>query len=118
MSVRAKSLRIHSERVADDTVVVSPRGEIDAYTAPQLRHELARASADGPVRRLVVDLSGVTFIDSSGLGVLIGALRRQRERDGSLAVVLPPSPIRRIFEITALDRVLTLCEDRAQATAV
>ena len=95
--------------------VVTPRGEIDIHTAPALRLTIAEALADPAVDRLVVDLSQTTFLDSSALGVLIGALKRMREREGRLGIVEPPSSIRRIFEITALDRVLDLHPDRDAA---
>ena len=71
--------------------------------------------AEPGVTHLVIDLSGATFLDSSALGVLVGALKRMREADGQLDIVLPTSPLRRIFEITALDRVLVLHETRAEA---
>jgi anti-sigma B factor antagonist len=97
--------------------VVGATGEIDAHNAPGLRlriHELLEA---GDVEHLVVDLSGATFLDSSALGVLVGALKLMRQRDGRLDIVLPAAPLRRIFEITALDRVLNLHESRATALA-
>ncbi len=88
--------------------VLTPRGEIDAYSAPLLRERIVQALEADAVTRLVVDLSGTTFLDSSALGVLVGALKRVRERDGRLDVVSPPHGVRRVFEITNLDRVLEL----------
>ncbi len=88
--------------------IVTPFGEIDAHTAPGLRERLLGQLADPAVRHLVVDLSRTSFLDSSALGVLIGALKRMRERGGRLDVVQPPLAVRRIFEVTALDRVLDL----------
>lgn len=98
--------------------LVSATGEIDAHNAPELRGRIQEALAQGEdVHQLVVDLSGTTFLDSSALGVLVGALKLMRQRDGRLDVVLPAPPLRRIFEITALDRVLNLHESRASALA-
>lgn len=88
--------------------VLTPHGEIDAYSAPELRDHVIEALASGEVTRLVVDLTRATFLDSSALGVLVGALKRMRERHGRLDVVSPPAGVRRIFEITNLDRVLDL----------
>jgi len=88
--------------------VVTPRGEVDVHTAPMLRQAISDVLEDPQVDRLVIDLSHTTFLDSSALGVLIGALKRMREREGALGVVEPTAAIRRIFEITALDRVLDL----------
>jgi anti-sigma B factor antagonist len=97
--------------------VITPHGEVDAHTAPALRQAIAGELADPGVTQLVVDLSRTTFLDSSALGVLIGAFKRMRERDGRLDVVEPPAAVRRIFEITALDRVLSLWESRDEALA-
>jgi anti-sigma B factor antagonist len=102
---------------ADGTVVVSPAGELDAFTAPELRSELHGLLADVSAKRLVVDLTAVTFLDSSALGVLVGALRRLRERGGELHVVQPRPTVRRIFELTALDAVFTLHASRDEALA-
>ena len=98
--------------------VVVPHGDVDAHTAPQLRDAIAgQLAADSSIDRLVIDLSRTSFLDSSALGVLIAALKRMREREGRLDVVRPASPIRRIFEITALDQVFALHETRELALA-
>jgi len=96
------------ERRDGGIVVVSPVGELDAYVAPELREELHRLADDDSVRTLVIDLRRVSFLDSSALGVLVGALRRIRERSGELRFVEPPPTVRRIFEITQLDRAFAL----------
>lgn len=85
--------------------VVSVSGEVDVATAPELDEKLATVAASP---RVVVDLSGVTFLDSSGLGVLIKALRRVKETDGSLILVITESRILKVFTITGLDKVLTI----------
>ena len=106
--------------VADGSAIVTLRGELDAHDAPRLREifvdALERASAaGGPTKRLVLDLSAVDFLDSSALGVMVGALRRTREAGGELAVVLPEGQARRIFEITGLEGVLDVRETREEA---
>jgi anti-sigma B factor antagonist len=84
------------------------RGEIDVATAPQLRVALSRA-LDAGARRITVDVRDVPFIDSSGLGVLVGALRRLRESGGTeLIVVGLQDPVRKVFDITGLDQLFTL----------
>ena len=95
-------------------VVMSVSGEIDSYTAATLRADLygALASSTGS---MIVDLSGVEFIDSTGLGVLIGLLRRSNERDRPLALVVPGKNIARIFSLTGLDKVFTIAESRREA---
>lgn len=87
--------------------VVHLRGELDISSVPQARqavHEALGTAAD----RLVLDLQDLAFIDSAGLGVVVGALRRIRQVDGELRVVAPLAGPRRAFEVTGLDRLLTL----------
>src|SRR5260221_3175822 len=103
------------EDLTPDCRIVAPSGEIDAHTSPDLREAILEQLVDAKVRHLVVDLSRTTFLDSSALGVLIAALKQMRERGGRLDVVEPPSMVRRIFEITALDRVLALHVSREAA---
>jgi anti-sigma B factor antagonist len=105
------------ESPSGSTRIVSPAGEIDAHSAPRLRSTIVDELGDAGVSHLVVDLSGVSFLDSSALGVLVGTLKRMREREGRLDIVLPSSHARRVFEINALDRVLNLHETLAEALA-
>lgn len=101
----------------DGCRLIAASGEIDAHTAPRLRACIHAVLAETGVEHLVIDLSSATFLDSSALGVLVGALKRMRTLGGRVDVVLPSSSLRRIFEITALDRVFTLHETRASALA-
>ena len=87
--------------------VLSVVGELDIVGAPELRQAVVKAVANG-ARRLILDLSDLDFIDSFGLGVVVGALKRVRQRDGDLAVVCPVPRIRRVFEMCDLDRVLSM----------
>ena len=89
------------------TTVVEIAGEIDVYTAPQLRSQLLDASAAGNAD-LVLDMTGVTFLDSTGLGILVGARRRAVEAGGDLRLVVAHSAVLKIFRITGLDRVFTI----------
>jgi anti-sigma B factor antagonist len=90
------------------------RGEIDVYTAPKLKEELVAVIESG-CANVVIDLEGVTFIDSSGLGVLVSALRRARERDGAVRVVCTRENILKIFRITGLDKVFPVFSDITEA---
>lgn len=65
--------------------------------------------------RIVVDLEKVGFMDSTGLGVLLGALKRVKERDGSLAIVCPPGPVHRVLTLTGLHKVFSIYEFLADA---
>lgn len=94
-------------RTQQDRTVVTVTGEVDLATAPGLDDELV-ALLDGGSTRLVVDLAGVDFLDSSGLGVLVKALKRTREKDGSLDLVVTSERILKVFRITGLDTVIPI----------
>lgn len=106
-------LDIKSER-ADDVCVVLLEGEIDVYTAPRLKEELV-AVVEAGCPNVVVDMEKVGFIDSSGLGVLVSALRRARERDGVVRIVCTRDNILKIFRITGLDKVFPIYAELADA---
>ena len=95
--------------------VLAVHGEIDMASAPALRQEVVREVADGS-RKLIIDLSDVDFIDSIGLGVLVGALKRVRTHDGELELVCPSRRLRRVFTITDLHRIFILHESLEAAT--
>ncbi len=85
----------------DGVPVVAVRGEVDFGTAPRLRELLVSTATDGN-KTAVVDLRGVDFLDSTGLGVLVGALKRYRTLGGDLHLVISTSRIRAVFELTGL----------------
>ncbi len=107
---------VQVDRPGPGVVVLRATGDLDAYTAPGLRTELHDATG-GNAKLVVVDLTSITFIDSAGLGTLVGAHRRMRESGGRLRVVRPPALVARAFELTGLDEVLELLDDREQALA-
>ncbi|MBC8365076.1 MAG: STAS domain-containing protein [Actinobacteria bacterium] len=84
-------------------------GDLDMAGAPELRREVAQMVAAGD-SRLVLDLTAVDFIDSTGLGAVIGSLRRTRSHDGDLVLVCPEPRLQRVFEMCDLDRVFELHE--------
>jgi len=94
-------------RNRDGSTVVAARGEVDVATAPALRDGLDEA-LDHDIGTVVVDLTGVTFIDSTGLGVLIGARRRCVEAGRDLRVVVAEPRILKVFEITGLTELFTI----------
>lgn len=98
----------------DGTAVVTVAGQADLHTAPELREAIGDAIDRGN-HRLVVDLSEATFVDSMTLGVLLGALRRMTAIDGRLVIVCPDPHLQRVFQITSLDRVLTLVDTLSEA---
>lgn len=97
------------ETERDGWTVLSVRGEVDVYSAPRLRERLVELVGRG-ARRIVVDLDGVEFLDSTGLGVLVGGLKRVRSHDGDLAVVCSQPRILKVFEITRLTEVFGIRE--------
>ncbi|HEX6872741.1 MAG TPA: STAS domain-containing protein [Micromonosporaceae bacterium] len=101
-------LSLATRSVADHTVL-EIGGEIDVYTAPKLRERLIDMVGAGE-KRVVVDLGRVEFLDSTGLGVLVGAHRRLRAGDGSLRLVCPHERLLKIFRITGLDSVFDIHE--------
>ncbi|HEX8550721.1 MAG TPA: STAS domain-containing protein [Abditibacteriaceae bacterium] len=102
---------------SEKATVVEVDGEVELHSAPQLREELHRVCADNGEtgRCIIVDLSRVSFIDSTGLGVLIGGLKRARE-NGSLSLVCPNVRVRRVFEITGLTSVFPMFDSVGDAT--
>ena len=90
-----------------DVTVVAVAGELDVATAPSLREELYRV-IDRGVSKICVDLADMDFIDSTGLGVLVGALKRVKEREGSLVLRSLPPSAQRVFEITGLTQAFTI----------
>lgn len=85
--------------------VVTPAGRITATVAPRLRQAVDALIDDGAVR-VVLDLSETQFIDSSGLGAIIGALKAARIAGGDLRIAAVTDPVRRVLKLTNLDRVL------------
>lgn len=100
----------------DGWAVLAVSGEVDVATAPRLRERLIELVNSGR-HRIVVDLSGVEFLDSTGLGVLVGALKRVRTHDGELALVCAEPRILKVFEITGLTKVFTMFGSVDEAVA-
>ncbi len=107
---------LRHEPQPNDRHVIAVAGEIDLYTAPDLKQTLTQV-IEGGATGVVMDLSETTFLDSTGLGVLIGGLKRLRSREGALAVVNVDESIARTFEITGLDQIFTIRESRDEALA-
>ena len=105
---------LHEEHLDDQRHVIAVAGEIDLFTAPELKSALA-ASVEGGRTRIVVDLTDTSFLDSTALGVLIGAVKRLRTRDGVLTIVNTDRNIAKTFEITGLDQIFTIRPTRDEA---
>jgi anti-sigma B factor antagonist len=103
----AMAFSIEDRPVGDDTHVVAVMGEIDLFTAPEFKQRVS-APIDAGRKHVIVDLTETTFIDSSSLGVLIGAHRRLRRLGGRLVIVCSDDAIVKTFRITGLDGVFTI----------
>ncbi|WP_223809216.1 STAS domain-containing protein [Nocardiopsis listeri] len=99
-----------SSRSQDDVVVVTVGGEVDLYTAPQLRDELVGSLEEG-TRRLLVDMSRTEFCDSTGISVLLAAMKRAREKGGDLEIVAPRPAVMKVLEVTGLHEVFAIHSD-------
>jgi len=105
---------IEDRDVDSDRHVIALAGQVDLFTAPEFKERIAQAVEKGKTR-LVIDLTGVTFMDSTALGVLVGALRRVRPLDGAIAVVATDSKIRALFDLTGLDTTFPLHDSLDEA---
>jgi anti-sigma B factor antagonist len=106
-----------SVRKANDQVhVVEIGGEIDVYTSPKVKDALGEL-IDGGSYYLVINLEKVRYIDSTGLGVLIGGLKRVREHGGSVNLVCVSPQIRKIFDITGLVKIFGIFPDEQSAVS-
>lgn len=108
-------LKVDPQRVGG-WAVLHLTGEIDLATAPTLREHLV-GTVDAGDHRVIVDLRDVEFIDSTGLGALIGGLKRVRSLDGALRLICVEPRILKIFEITGLDKVFEIHADVEGAAA-
>lgn len=103
-----------STRTESGRSVVIVGGEIDVYTAPRLRDQLVDLVDSGSYH-IVVDMRGVEFLDSTGLGVLVGGLKRVGQHEGSLRLVCSQERILKIFRITGLTKVFPIYESVDEA---
>ena len=97
-----------------NAVVVSINGELDAFNVDELAKAFGEADHDG-CEALVIDLSRVSFMDSTALGLVVRTVNEIADGGGRAKVVLPETSARRIFEITTLDRVLPVAASREEA---
>ncbi|MGH3046818.1 MAG: STAS domain-containing protein [Gaiellaceae bacterium] len=105
---------IKTEQVGGDAHVIALSGEVDLYTAPEFKQQLLEVIGQGG-KRVVVDFTDTTFIDSTTLGVLVGGVKRLRPSGGQLSLVCSDRNITKIFEITGLNKVFPIYETRDEA---
>ncbi|WP_067438583.1 STAS domain-containing protein [Nocardioides jensenii] len=103
-------------REVDGATIVAVEGEIDVYTAPKLRDKITELVGEGTYH-LIIDMEGVEFLDSTGLGVLVGGLKKVRAHDGSLQLVCNQDRLLKIFRITGLAKVFAIHASAEAATS-
>ena len=100
----------------DGATIIAVGGEIDVYTAPKLRDKITELVASG-VYDIIIDMEAVEFLDSTGLGVLVGGLKKVRAHDGSLELVCTQDRLLKIFRITGLAKVFVIHDSADGALA-
>ncbi len=96
--------------------IIKLEGEVDIYTCPQLKETIIRLIDEGNYH-IIIDMQNVPYIDSAGLGVLVGARRRVGEHDGSIAMVNPNPSVHKVLEITRLTKIFDVYPDNEAALA-
>jgi anti-sigma B factor antagonist len=96
-----------STRDVGEHTVIKLKGEVDIYTAPALRETIVDAVDKGRYK-IAVDLDEVDFLDSTGLGVLVGGLKRVKQHEGELGIICNQDKILRIFKITGLTKIFNM----------
>jgi anti-sigma B factor antagonist len=102
-------------RTVGGWTVVDVKGEVDLFTAPRLREHVV-GLVEEDQRRIVVNLEDVDFMDSTGLGVLVGALKRLKEKDGQLALICSQGSVLRVLTVTGLNKVFSIYDSVEEAT--
>jgi anti-sigma B factor antagonist len=108
------SLQIRTEKPRDGAAVVAVEGELDVHSSPALKEAIVQLVDDGTLQ-LVIDLDGVDYLDSTGLGVLLGGTRRATAAGGTLSLICSNERLLRILEITGLNRLLRISRDQDEA---
>lgn len=114
MKLEDAVLEIQTDQTPAGHTILRPVGELDAFTVTDFRQALADAASS---ERLIIDMSGVPFVDSAGLGALIGGIRRARELGGDVAVACNRPTLVRLLRTTGFDRIVTVTETVEEAVA-
>ena len=98
-----------------DKLLVGLDGELDHFCAQSIRRELDGMLADASVRHLILDFSALNFMDSSGIGVILGRYRILRERDGDVSVIHMNTHVSRIFRMSGMNKVIRELDQKQEA---
>ncbi|MDO5297432.1 MAG: STAS domain-containing protein [bacterium] len=103
------NIKTNTKALGQTAKLIEVQGELDVYTSPKLKEAIAEV-VDSAKTDLVIDLNNVRYIDSTGLGVLIGTLKKIRENGSQMLLVCNVSQILSVFSITGLSKILTICD--------
>ncbi len=101
-------------RMVNGKAVLDLTGEVDSYNSPKLREKMVALIDEGSLH-LIVNMTGVDYIDSTGLGTLVGGLKRASEKDGSIGIICPNEQIYKVFSITGLVKVFPIFDNEQAA---
>jgi len=107
-------IKVITEKLDEKSHLIRIQGEIDVYTSPRVKEIISELIEQGHYQ-LIIDLEEVRYIDSTGLGVLIGALKRVREHEGSINLICTNPQIKKIFNITGLVKIFGIFKDVEEA---
>jgi anti-sigma B factor antagonist len=107
-------IKVETQELSERTHKIDINGEIDVYTSPKVKEIIADLIEKG-TNNLVINLEGVRYIDSTGLGVLIGALKKVREKEGGISLVCTNPQIKKIFNITGLVKIFGIFKSEEEA---
>lgn len=107
-------IKISTKELENKRYLVEVDGEIDVYTSPKVKEAINELIEKGHYH-LVINLEGVRYIDSTGLGVLIGALKKVREHDGNISLICTNPQIKKIFNITGLVKIFGISKNEEEA---
>ena len=116
VSLSPMNLEVRTRAISPELAVVELIGEADVYSSSLAKDAMLKLLESG-TRNLIVDLEKADYLDSTALGLLVGMLKRVRERDGSLGLLNPKPRVKKVFEITRLDQVFPFYESESQAIA-
>lgn len=108
------NVKTYTKEINNETMGINIEGEIDVYTSPKVKEALNDLINKGHYN-LIVNLEGVSYIDSTGLGVLIGALKRVKEHNGDIKLICNNMQIKKIFDITGLVKIFGIFSSEAEA---
>jgi len=108
-------IKVNTRQINDSIHLVEVQGEIDVYTSPRVK-ETVNELIEGGKYNFAINLEGVRYIDSTGLGVLIGALKKVREHNGRIVLICTNPQIKKIFNITGLIKIFEIYKDEEEAT--